>query len=111
MKRAIALFLLLGSQAASALTGSASSTVQYVYTYGDGRVLVTGPGFTFAGATCQNSGGGFWIDGAHPHLQRILALVLTAKTSGLTLIVNAKIDNCWYPEIVNDASTYVIIGP
>lgn len=110
MKRAIVSFLVLGSQAASALTGSASSTVKYVYTYGDGRVLVTGTGFTFAGATCMNSGG-FWIDGAHPHLQRILALVLTAKASGLTLTVNAKIDNCWYPEIVNDTSTYVIVGP
>jgi hypothetical protein len=110
MKRAIALILLLGSQAASALTGSASGTIQYVYTYGDGRVLITGPGLTFAGSTCSHISG-FWIDGAHPHLQRILALVLTAKTSGLTLIVNAKIDNCWYPEIVNDTSTYVILGP
>lgn len=58
------------SQTASAVVGSATGIPQYIYTYGDGRVLVTG--FSFAGSTCANNGA-FRIEGNHPYLQRILA--------------------------------------
>jgi hypothetical protein len=96
------------SQTASAVVGSATGVPQYVYTYGDGRVLVTG--FTFTNTTCSNNGG-FWIDGSHPYLQRIMALVLTAKATGRQLQVTAKTDNCWYPEITTDTYSYVIEFP
>jgi hypothetical protein len=92
--------------AASAATGTAAGTIVHVYTYGDGRVLVTG--LSFSNNYCSNNGG-FWVDGAHPHLQRILALVLSAQASGATVTVTAKTDNCWYPEITQDPSTYVIV--
>lgn len=91
---------------ANAATGSAEGKISYVYTYGDGRVLVTGLSFT--NQTCSNNGG-FWIPPAHPHLQRLLALVLSAQASGATITVVAKTDNCWYPEITQDTYSYVIV--
>jgi len=98
---------LLFSQAASAVIGSASGTVAYIYTYGDGSVLVTGP--YFASGTCSNNGG-FYIPATHPNLSRILATVVLAKASGLEVSVAAKTDSCWYPTITTDASTYVTVG-
>jgi hypothetical protein len=51
------LLALPASQLSIAAVGSAAGTANHVYTYGDGRVLVTG--LTFAGATCSNIAG-FW---------------------------------------------------
>lgn len=103
---ASALSLVAGTAAAA--FGGGSGNVQYIYTYGDGSVLVTG--ITFTGAGCSNNSG-FWIPGTHPHLAKILANVLAAKASGMPLSVSAKIDNCWYPEITNDSASYVVVGP
>jgi hypothetical protein len=97
--------VLIGGQAL-AQTGSATGTVQDVRIYGDGRVLVTG--FTFSGATCNN--GSFWIPGDHPNLARFLSAVLAAKASGVTITVVAKIDCSWFPEIIQDSSTVVIVN-
>ena len=99
---------LCASQASFAVLGTAVGNVNYVYVYGDGRVLVNG--FTFSGATCTQNGS-FWIDGDHPHIARILALVLSAKASGTQLTVSAKIDNCWYPQITADSTTFVVMDP
>lgn len=35
--------------------------------------------------------------------------MLAAQASGATIAVVAKIDNCWYPEITEDTTTYVIV--
>jgi hypothetical protein len=86
--------------------GTSEGKIANVYTYGDGRVLVTG--LSFSGATCE-ANGGFWIPGTHPHLQRFLGLILAAQASGATISVVAKTDNCWYPEITADPSSYVIL--
>lgn len=91
---------------ASATTGAAEGKILYVYTYGDGRVLATG--LSFASHSCSNNGG-FWIPPDHPQIQKLLALILAAQASGATVIVNAKTDNCWYPEITQDTLTYVIV--
>ena len=93
---------------ASAVSGSATAVPQYIYTYGDGRVLVTG--FSFTNTTCSNNGG-FWIPGNHPYLSRYLALVISAKATGKQLQVVAKTDNCWYPEITTDTNSYIIEFP
>jgi hypothetical protein len=86
--------------------GTSEGKITNVYTYGDGRVLVTG--LTFSGATCDVNGG-FWIPGTHPHLQRLLGLILSAQATGATVSVVAKTENCWYPEITADTSSYVIL--
>jgi hypothetical protein len=96
------------SSDARAQTGSAQGTIQYVYTYGNGMVLFVGP--YFAQATCSNKSG-FFIAPDHPHFSRLLAVLLAAKASGATVEVVAKIDNCWYPEITSDASTYFVVLP
>ena len=98
--------LLCLSGLAYAQTGASQGKITNVYTYGDGRVLVLG--LTFAGETCSNDGG-FWIPPSHPQLPRLLALVLSAQASGATIEVVAKTDNCWYPEITQDTSSYVIV--
>jgi hypothetical protein len=99
--------LLLVSATASALT--AQGTVQYVYTYGDGTILVTG--FNFSGAPCTNNGG-FFIAGTHPNRSQILAQVLAAKAQGITLEVAAQAPTgCWYPQLTTDQSTYVVAYP
>jgi hypothetical protein len=104
---AVSTGLLLVSATASALT--AQGTVQYVYTYGDGTILVTG--FNFSGAPCGNNGG-FFIAGSHPNRSQILAQVLAAKAQGTTLEVAAHVaTGCWYPQITTDASTYVVAYP
>lgn len=105
---AVLLLAMTLSQTASAVVGSATGIPQYIYTYGDGRVLVTG--FSFTNTTCSNNGG-FWIPGNHPHLQRFLALVMTAKATGRQIQISAKTDNCWYPEITTDTNSYVIEFP
>jgi hypothetical protein len=102
------IMLLFASSNVVAATGSGSGTIQYVYTYGDGSVLVTG--FAFPGASCNNNSG-FYIESTHPHFARLMATILTAKASGQSIIVNAKIDNCWYPTITADTSTYIVLGP
>lgn len=99
--------LLLVSATASALT--AQGTVQYIYTYGDGTILVTG--FNFSGAPCGNNGG-FFIAGSHPNRSQILAQVLAAKAQGTTVEVAAHAaTGCWYPQITTDSSTYVVVYP
>lgn len=98
--------LLCLSGAMNAQAGTATGTIASVYTYGDGRVLVLG--LAFSGATCTNNGG-FWIPPAHPHLQRMLALILSAQASGATITAVAKTDSCWYPEITQDTNSYVIV--
>src|SRR5512138_727231 len=65
------LALMALSTTASAANGTATGTVGQIYTYGDGRVLVTG--FGFPDATCSNNGA-FYIRGDHPHLERMLAV-------------------------------------
>jgi hypothetical protein len=103
----VAAGLLLVSATASALT--AQGTVQYVYTYGDGSILVTG--FTFSGAPCGNNGG-FFIAGTHPNRSQILAQVLAAKAQGTTLEISAFVAaGCWYPQITLESSTYVVAFP
>ena len=94
------------SQSASAAVGSASGTIQSLYTYGDGRILVRG--LTFSTGTCS-SNTGFTVAADHPNFARILATLLTARAMGLTITVVAKVDNCWYPEITTDSTTYVIL--
>jgi len=96
------------STGASGATGSASGRVRYIYTYGDGSVLVTG--FTFATATCSNNTG-FWIDASHPNFSRLYAIILAARATNAQLDVVAKIDNCWYPQVTSDASTYLVTYP
>lgn len=96
----------VGSNAALAATGSAQGVPQYVYTYGNGMMLVTG--MSFSGATCSNNGG-FVVAASHPHFSKIMALVLAARAQGAALQVVAKIDNCWYPEITEDLSTYIVM--
>jgi hypothetical protein len=86
--------------------GTSEGKITNVYTYGDGRVLVTG--LMFSGATCEVNGG-FWIPGNHPNLQRLLALILSAQATGATISVVAKTENCWYPEITQDPNSYVIL--
>lgn len=105
---ALLVAILILSSTALAATGGGSGTIQYVYTYGDGSVLVTG--FPFPGATCSNNNG-FYVEASHPNFARLLATILAAKASGQSITVNAKIDNCWYPTITSDASTYIILGP
>ena len=102
----ILLILLCFSGNAQAATAGATGTVKDIYTYGDGRILVSG--FGYPNSNCNNKYG-FWIPGNHPHLQRILSVILSAKATGASLTVVAKIDNCWYPEITADSSTYVIM--
>ena len=94
---------LVVSFAVNAATDTAEGTVSRVYTYGDGRVLVTG--FTFTSTSCNN--GGFYIRATHPNIDRLLALVLSAQARGATLLVSAEVDNCWYPEITESSTTYV----
>lgn len=108
--RAVAacLGLALGSATAFGATGSATGTIQYIYTYGDGTVLVTG--LNFSGASCTNNGG-FVNPGAHPSFARLLRVVLSATAAGTTLTVIAKTDNCWYPEITADPTTYIVAYP
>lgn len=89
-----------------AQTEGATGIVQSVRTYGDGKVLVTG--FSFSTATCNN--GSFTIPGDHPHLSKLLSMVLTAKTTGVPITVVAKTDCSWFPEITPDGTTYVFIG-
>jgi hypothetical protein len=98
----------LFSMSSLAALDSAQGTVQGMHTYGDGRVLVSG--FNFSNATCSNNSG-FVIYGSHPHFQRLLAIILTAKAMGPTLAVVAKSDNCWYPEITQDSTTYIYANP
>lgn len=104
----VALFMTAGAPVALATTGTATGTIQRIYTYGDGSVLVTG--FYFAGATCTNNSA-FYIQGTHPHLARLMAVILAAKTSGATLAVTAQTNSCWYPQIGTDGSTYISIEP
>jgi len=78
----VALFMTAGAPVALATTGTATGTIQRIYTYGDGSVLVTG--FYFAGATCTNNSA-FYIQGTHPQFARLMAVILAAKTSGATL--------------------------
>ena len=96
--------LMTFAQSSFAATAKAEGKVGNVYVYGDGRVLVTG--FTFPGASCNNNGG-FWMRGNHPHLDRILSNILTAKATGTKVNVIAKINDCWYPELLNSSSTYL----
>jgi hypothetical protein len=96
----------LNGTEALAQTEGATGTVQSVRTYGDGRVLVTG--FTFSTTTCNN--GSFWIPGDHPKLDRLLATILTAQTTGATITVLAKTDCSWFPEITTDSTTYVLLN-
>lgn len=105
---AACLGLALASTSAVAEIGSAQGTIQHVYTYGDGRILVSG--FNFSGASCTNNGG-FVVYGSHPHFARLLSVVLSAKATGTTLAVTAKTDNCWYPEITADSTTYIVAFP
>lgn len=91
-----------------AAIGSSQGTVQQTWTYGNGMMLVGG--FNFSGATCSNNGG-FVIPATHPQFSRLMAVILAAKASGAVLTVVAKIDNCWYPEITTDSSTYIYTAP
>ena len=101
------IFITITGQAL-AQTEAATGTVQSVQTYGDGRVLV--PGFQFTAALCNNNGS-FWIPGDHPHLEKLLSTILTAKATGQQLTVVAKTDNCWYPEITQESTTYIVLDP
>jgi hypothetical protein len=91
-----------------AQTGGATGQVQYILTYGNGMVLVTG--LYFSGATCSNSSG-FVIYADNPNFKQLLSTVLMAKAMGATLSVAAKTDNCWYPEITQDSTTFISINP
>lgn len=104
----ITAILLLLSDHSRAATGSAQGTVQNIYTYGDGMVLVTG--FYFSSASCTNNGA-FFIAGNHPHHAKLLAQILSAKAMGTTLQVIANIDSCWYPEMGTTAATYIVAFP
>lgn len=104
----VMLVCLSAGNGALAGTGSGQGVPQYVYTYGNGMMLVTG--LTFSGATCNNNGG-FVVAASHPQFSRIMALVLAARAQGAALQVVAKTDNCWYPEITEDASTYIVMLP
>lgn len=104
----VAMILCLFGGQAQAATGSAQGTVQYIYTYGDGMVLVTG--FYFSTATCTNNGG-FFIAGNHPNNAKLVAQILAAKAMGTTLQVIANVDNCWYPEIGTTAANYIVAFP
>ena len=96
------------SQGAAAVTGSATGTISWIAVYGDGRVLVGG--LVFPTGTCSNNSG-FTIPANHPHIAKILAQLLAAKAQGMSIAVTAKVDNCWYPEITQDATTYIFAGP
>jgi hypothetical protein len=108
--RAIATFLgiVTVSTAAFAAVGSSQGTVTATRIYGDGSVLVSG--FYFSGATCSNNGA-FVINASHPQFSRLFATVLSAKATGATLSIVAKTDNCWYPEISQDMTTYIYTHP
>ena len=102
------LLVLCSSAPALAATGSATGTIQHVFTYGDGSMLFTG--FDFPGASCGNNGG-FYIPGDHPQMSRLLSVLLTARATGATVHVVATIDNCWYPYLTSGPDTYVDIQP
>jgi hypothetical protein len=93
---------------AFATNGTATGTIQHIFTYGDGMVLMTG--FNFPGATCSNNGG-FVIPATHPQFSRLLAVLLSAKAAGSTIEVVAKIDTCWYPTLTETADTYLHVLP
>jgi hypothetical protein len=99
--------MLFAGANAFAVTATASGAVTSIYTYGDGSVLVTG--INFPTGTCSHNSG-VYIEGANPALSRLLATILTAKASGLSISVNAKVDGCWYPTITADSTTYIILG-
>lgn len=100
--------LILTNHSLYAATGSVTGVINKVVVYGDGKVLVTGTGLVFSGASCSNIGG-FYIPGDHPNMQRLLSQILTAKAMGSELDVVAKTDNCWYPEITQNNSTYIVL--
>lgn len=102
------ILLFTASHAARAAEGTATGTIQYMYTYGNGMVLVTG--FSFSPASCTNNGG-FVIYHDHPHFKTILAVLMSAKATGATVSVVAKVDNCWYPEMTSSPSTYFVVFP
>jgi hypothetical protein len=101
---AMVMFAVLVPHGAVAALGSSQGTVTNFTVYGDGRVLVSG--FNFSGASCSGNGA-LVIYGNHPHLSRLLGVIVAAKASGTPLTVVAKTDNCWYPEITIDSTTYV----
>lgn len=102
----LATVTLLFSSPSWAAFGSVEGTVNRIYTYGSGKILVTG--FTFPNATCSHNGA-FWIPASHPELETWLSLILTAKATGVTVFVMASIDNCWYPEITTSSSSYMYL--
>lgn len=93
---------MLASVLSNAETNSASGKIDRIYTYNNGQVLFTG--FSFSGASCSNNGG-FFIAGNHPHLEKYMSLLLAAKAMQSTVVVVAKVDNCWYPEITQSGET------
>ena len=110
LKTSLAFVALMLSPCAFSTVGTATGTIQNIYTYGDGRILVIGTGFNYSTTGCSNSSG-FYIPGSHPQAQRLLASLLAAKATGTSLTVTAKTDGCWYPEITTDPSTYIIVNP
>lgn len=106
MRTAVLLVLSMIHAGAVAENAASTGTVQSIYTYGDGTVLVTG--FHFSGASCINNGA-FFLAGSHPNLPKVLALLISAKTTGATVTVVAKIDNCWYPQFMTDQTSYLVV--
>ena len=97
-------FLLLVNSLSYAATGTATGKVGRIYTYNNGQVLFTG--FLFTGASCSNNGG-FYVPGNHPHINKFISMLLSAKATQSTVTVVAKIDNCWYPEITEGSYFFI----
>jgi hypothetical protein len=93
---------------ATAYAATGEGTVQDVYQYGGGSVVVTGLYFT--NSSCTNNHG-FLIEGNHPNFSRLLAVVLTARALGARVRVEASGANCWYPTISFDNNHYVLMLP
>lgn len=91
-----------------AQTGVGQGTIQQIYMYGNGSIVVSG--IQFSGIGCSNSHG-FLIGSDNPNFARLLAVILSARSMGATLIVSAKTDNCWYPEVTQDSMHYVLLQP
>lgn len=109
MKNILSVILLLAtSSVACAETVNATGKINEVAVYGSGMVLVYGPKF---GAThCSGAHDAFRINENHPHIDRLLSLILAAKAMQKDIEVNAEVPatGCWAPTF--EANHRLLVG-
>lgn len=88
---------LLGTSA-MATDVTATGLIDKIYQYANGTVVVTGLSWQ-GGANCP----GFYIDGTNPNAGKLLAMLLAAKASSMSITVVATQCNGWHA-LVDHAS-------